>query len=183
MEFVAIDVETANQNSASICQVGVACFREGKLVRSWGSLINPEDFFQPFNIQLHGIGPRSVAHSPTWVEVQSELREILEESTLVSHTYFDRGAIMGANERYGLSPIAISGWVDTCQIARRAWPHLPNHKLTSLAQTFGIDYSAHDAAEDARCAGEILLLATSTTGLSLDDLLRPAPTRRLVRKK
>ena len=32
MEFVVIDVETANANLASICQVGIASFRNGELV-------------------------------------------------------------------------------------------------------------------------------------------------------
>jgi DNA polymerase-3 subunit epsilon len=165
MEFVAIDVETANQNPSSICQIGIASFSNGSLVRTRGTLINPEDSFLPFNIQLHGIGPSEVAHSPTWIDVQSVLRELLERCTLASHTYFDRGAMNGANARYGVKPILVSGWIDTCQIARTAWPHFSNHKLTSLARTFGITYEAHNAAEDARCAGEILILAARRTGL------------------
>ena len=177
MEFVAIDVETANQNLFSICQIGIASFSKGRLVRTWGTLINPEDSFSSFNIRLHGIGPRDVAHSPTWLDVQSELRDYLEQCTLVSHTYFDRRAINGANERYEVEPIMVSGWIDTCQIARKAWPHFPNHKLTSLAQIFGIVYEAHDATEDARCAGEILILAARTTGLSLDELLKAKQPR------
>ena len=180
MDFVAIDVETANENSSSICQIGIASFSQGRLVHSWESLINPEDRFLSFNVQLHGIGPRDVAHSPTWIEVQGDLRGFLERCTLASHTYFDRAAMNGANERYGMNPIAVSGWVDTCQIARKAWPHLPNHKLTSLACSLGIAYEAHNAAEDARCAGEILILATRAMGLSLEELStskqRRAPT-------
>jgi DNA polymerase III subunit epsilon len=177
MDFVAIDVETANQNPSSICQVGIATFRNGKFVHTWGALVNPEDSFLSFNVQLHGIRPSDVAHSPTWIDVQPELRNRLEQCILVSHTYFDRRAMNGANVRYGLNPISVAGWIDTCQIARTAWPHLPNHKLTSLARTFGIVYEAHDAAEDARCAGEILILAARSTGLSLDELSRGTRVR------
>ena len=32
MEFVALDVETANPDMASICQIGVARFADGMLV-------------------------------------------------------------------------------------------------------------------------------------------------------
>jgi DNA polymerase III subunit epsilon len=170
MDFVAIDVETANQDPSSICQVGIATFSQERFVQMWSSLVNPEDSFSTFNIQIHGIRPSDVAHAPTWLDVQSEVRQRLEPYLLASHTYFDRRAINGANARYRLSPLAITGWIDTCQIARAAWPHLPNHKLPSLARTFGIVYGAHDAAEDARCAGEILLLAARHTGLSLYEL-------------
>jgi len=177
MEFAVIDVETSNQNPASICQVGIACFSKGRLVRTWETLINPGDSFLSFNTQLHGIGPSAVTHSPTWIEVQSDLRDLLEGCILASHTYFDRGAMNGANLRYGVKLISVADWLDTCQIARRAWPHLPNHKLTSLARTFGIFYEEHNAVEDARCAGEILIMAARSTGLSLEQLSRAKSPR------
>ena len=179
MNFVVIDVETANENSSSICQVGLARFSQGKLVHPWGTLINPQDSFRPFNVQLHGIKPGAVAHSPTWIEVQRELRTQFEDRILVSHTYFDRAAVNEANGRFGVDQIPVAAWIDTCRVARQACPHLQNHKLTSLAMNFGIVYGAHDAIEDARCAGEILILAARTLGLSLDELSaakrRPSP--------
>jgi DNA polymerase-3 subunit epsilon len=178
MDFVAIDVETANQHPSSICQIGIAVFSRGRLVSTWGTLVNPEDSFLPFNIQLHGIRPCDVVKSPTWVHVQSDLRSYLEHRVVASHTYFDRGAMAGANGRYGVRALSVPCWIDTCQTARTAWPHLPNHKLTSLARTFGIVYGAHDATEDARCAGEILILAALGTGLSLDQLSGRQSTKR-----
>ena len=45
MNFVAVDVETANSDRASICQIGIAVFKDGKLADEWVSLINPEDHF------------------------------------------------------------------------------------------------------------------------------------------
>jgi DNA polymerase-3 subunit epsilon len=41
MDFVVIDVETANADLSSICQVGIASFREGDLADTWESLVNP----------------------------------------------------------------------------------------------------------------------------------------------
>ena len=55
MYFVVIDVETANPDPSSICQVGVASFREGQLHGSWESLVNPEDYFDGINLAIHGI--------------------------------------------------------------------------------------------------------------------------------
>ena len=67
MDFIAIDVEIANSNYASICQIGIASFKDGKLVDEWISLINPEDKFEPRNIKKHGIKADDVkcAHSST----------------------------------------------------------------------------------------------------------------------
>ena len=41
MDFVVIDVETANADLSSICQVGIASFRDGRLADSWVSLVEP----------------------------------------------------------------------------------------------------------------------------------------------
>jgi len=172
MDFVVIDVETANRNPRSICQVGIATFQIGILSALWGSLIDPEDSFSALNIAIHGIRPGDVVGAPNWVEIQSELSSHLELQTLASHTYFDFRAFTSANERYGLPSIPWIDWVDTCKIARAAWPCLSSYRLSHLARTFGISYQAHNAVEDARCAGEILLLAIQTTGVALTDALR-----------
>ena len=48
--FIAIDVETANPDLVSICQVGIVTFSNGKAVEYWQSLIDPEDEFDPINV-------------------------------------------------------------------------------------------------------------------------------------
>lgn len=93
MNFVVVDVETANQRPSSICQIGIACFHNGMLTETWGELVDPEDSFLPFNTQLHGIGPRDVSSAPTWPDLQPRLRSFLEQHVLASHTFFDRTAL------------------------------------------------------------------------------------------
>lgn len=41
--FVALDLETANSNYASICEVGLTKFENGGPVASWSSYIAPPD--------------------------------------------------------------------------------------------------------------------------------------------
>jgi DNA polymerase-3 subunit epsilon len=177
MDFVVVDVETANEHPASICQVGVATFRGGKLEDVWGTLVNPRDSFSPFNQRIHGISPEHVCHSPTWPHLQPQLHLLLSGRTVASHTEFDRTAMDYANRRHNLNSIQSMAWVDTCNIARAVWPNYPNHKLTSLARTLDIPYQAHDAKEDARCAGEILLRAAKVTGLGIRAILQADPAR------
>ena len=40
--FIAIDFETANQEPSSVCSVGVVMVRDGQIVDSFYSLIQPE---------------------------------------------------------------------------------------------------------------------------------------------
>lgn len=65
MNFVAVDVETANSKLSSICQIGVAEFRNGTLTNKWQSLINPEDEFDCINVSIHGIDENAVQNAPT----------------------------------------------------------------------------------------------------------------------
>ena len=67
MEFVAIDVETANADMASICQIGIAQFRDGTLAEEWKTYVDPQDHFDIMNVSIHGIDEDVVAgsHAPS----------------------------------------------------------------------------------------------------------------------
>ena len=93
LNFVAIDVETANADMASICQIGVAKYVEGELTEEWSSLVDPEDYFDFLNISIHGITEEDVIGSPTFPEVASILGGFLDNAICVSHTHFDRVSI------------------------------------------------------------------------------------------
>lgn len=164
LDFVVIDVETACSYRSSICQVGIASFLDGKLTECVETLVNPETEFSAFNISIHGIYPEHVACCPTWRDFYPTFCKSVDGRILASHTFFDREAVRGACMKYDLEMIGCARWIDTCAVARRAWPELPNHKLGSLAKYFGIEYRAHDAAEDARAAGQILLLSLDSVG-------------------
>jgi len=58
-------------------------------------------------------------------------------------------------------------------VARRAWERFSRsgYGLANLAEEFAIEFEHHDACEDARCAGLILLRAMADTGLTLDEWL------------
>ena len=168
MDFTVIDVETANPDLASICQVGVVSFREGKLRDSWESLVNPQDYFDDMNVSVHGITERDVRHAPTWQTVQDMLSPWLEGQIVVSHTAFDRAALFRASEKHKAKPFSCA-WLDSARVARRAWPQFAHsgYGLANVAAHLGIEFRHHNAREDARAAGEILLRAISETGLGV----------------
>ncbi len=163
-EFLAIDVETACADRGSICQLGVAYFSGGSCRWTEARLICPETAFSPHNIAIHGIRPKDVLLRPTWAKVYPELQEWARVGVMASHTFFDRAAVEIACRRYGAPMLPYTRWIDTFAIAKEVWPELANHKLTTLASHFGIAHKAHDAAEDARTAGEILSLALQVDG-------------------
>ena len=71
MNFVAIDFETANEDRGSACEIGLVRFSGGQAVDRFQSLIY-QDYFNPFNVSLHGITEKQVARAPAFDDVWAE---------------------------------------------------------------------------------------------------------------
>lgn len=164
--FIALDVETANADMASICQVGIVAFEDGRETNSWKTLVNPRDEFDWMNISIHGIDEKAVRGAPTYPEIADHLRELLSGRIVVHHMPFDRVAIGRAQECHGLRRVDCT-WLDTARVTRRAWPQFSKrgYGLAAIAAFCRIEFKHHDAEEDARAAGLVLLKAMENTGL------------------
>jgi DNA polymerase-3 subunit epsilon len=175
MDFVAVDVETANPDVASICQIGIVAFDNGRVKGSWQSLVNPEDYFDEFNVFVHGIDERAVRGAPTFPQVFDTVRSWLVGAVVACHTPFDRVAVARVVEKYGLPPVDCA-WLDTAKVVRRTWPELSRrgYGLANVASKFGIAFAHHNAEEDARAAGEILARAIGETGMTASEWLERA---------
>jgi DNA polymerase-3 subunit epsilon len=172
-QFVVLDFETANEDIASICQIGLAIFENQNYVYGWCALVNPEDYFSGMNINIHGITEAQVASEPKFPNVYDQLSGIIAGNIVVSHTHFDRVALKQVCAKYGLA-VPECKWLDSARVVRRCWPEhfaQSGYGLQNVAAFHGINYTAHNALEDARCAGEVLLRAIAHSGLSVNDWL------------
>lgn len=172
MDFVAIDFETANPDFASICQVGVVRFRDGKLLDSWETLVDPDDYFDEVNCEIHGIGSAMVRGAPKWPAVHADLDRWMRGSIVVCHTSFDRVAFRRACDRHVITGHECT-WLDSSRVVRRAWTDFSHsgYGLKNVAKQLGIEFLHHNAREDARAAGEILIRAIGHSGFSIHDWL------------
>ncbi len=170
MRFTAIDVETANPDYSSICQIGLALFEDGKVTKTFSCLVNPEDYFDPWNVSCHGIEEDDVIDAKTFPDILPIINEFVGDTIVVHHTAFDKVAITRASEKYGLG-LPQFAWLDSARVARRAWEKFAcsGYRLSNICMEFNVKYKAHDALEDAIAAGKILTKAIKDTGISLDD--------------
>lgn len=177
-DFVVIDVETANRGRHSICQIGIVGYRDGVECLAEETLVDPQDDFEPFNIQFHGISPQKVRGAPCFGDLHDWVSGHLGSRITVAHSGFDQSALRAACGRHGLPEIGCR-WMDSISVARRAWPGLPSYKLGVLAKMFDIKFRHHDALEDARTAGLIVVRAMQEHGGTIEEWLhhRPAPPR------
>lgn len=174
MNFIAIDFETANRDRSSICQVGIAEFQGRECVESTAWLVDPEQQFDEMCVDVHGITPDLVDGSPRFREFyEAVLGPRLADRVIVCHTSFDRVALERACERHG-HPTPAASWLDSATLARRVWPEVSRsgYGLRNLATTrLGIEFRHHDAGEDARAAGLVVLAAAESLGLDLEGCL------------
>jgi DNA polymerase-3 subunit epsilon len=172
MDFVALDVETANPDLASICQIGIVSFSDGTIVDKWCVFINPSDYFDPWNVHIHGITAKQVKNAPDFRRIYPKLKSRIENKVVAIYTPFDRVAVSRAIEKYALPPIDCQ-WLDVARVVRRAWEKFRRngYGLASVAAEFEISFEHHNALEDARAAGEILLRAIEHTGQDVGEWL------------
>ncbi len=168
MSFLALDFETATSDATSACEIGVALVENGRVTSSAGWLIKPPQWphFNPMNVSVHGIKPADVTHSLSFAELWPELaRWFSATPTLVAHNASFDVRVLRANLAHGRLPLPVGQYACSVQFARRVWPSLPNHKLSSLCAHHGIGLTRHHRAEDdALACAEITLRALADTG-------------------
>ena len=173
MDFVAIDVETANADLSSICHIGIAKYSNSELVDEWSSLIDPEDYFDLMNIYVHGITEGDIKGAPILPQIVTGLQSYMDNVVCVSHTHFDRVSITRAFSKYGLKPLDVI-WLDSARVARRAWKQFARsgYGLSNICKHIGYEFKHHDALEDAKASGQIILTAVKQTGIGLGEWLK-----------
>ncbi len=163
--FFALDVETANRHSSSICQIGVACVRDDGSMTTWMSYLDPDttDWSATW---VHKITQSTVNGAPNFTTVLAHLRPLLDDNIVFQHSNFDQGAIRRACLLHDLE-IPNWRWRDSVKVARKGWPELRGNGgfgLASLKVHLELEFRHHDGEEDARASAEIVLLAEEKTG-------------------
>ena len=171
MNFFVIDVETANTNYSSICQIGLVKFENSEIVEKWSTYVNPMEDFDPFNVHIHGISERDVKNAPIFPEVSKFLDDKIGNSILIHHMPFDRIAFNQVCEKYAIPHFKFN-WVDSAKIVRRTWEEFAyrGYGLSNIANFLNIEFQHHDALEDAVATGKIVIEAIKKSGFGINDL-------------
>jgi len=165
MELVCIDFETANSSRGSACSLGIAVFSKGSLKESKEWLVRPHsslNYFDPFNISIHGIKPGDVASAPEFDKVAQEFFQRLKPGAMVlaHNASFDMSVLRSVLNLYRI-PYPEFDYLCTCKASQKVWPQLPSHKLDVVAAHIKHVFKHHNAMEDAEAAGRAMLAMIS----------------------
>ncbi len=161
-DFVAIDVETANEHRSSICSIGAVKVRHGVIVDRRYSLVRPEpDWYSRSCVRVHGITDNDTWDSPSFGSVWKDIYEWIEGLPLIAHNaMFDAGCIREACRIYRLEPPP-QPFLCTLKAARANIPRgiCASKSLDSLCQYFGIPLkNHHNALDDAEACAKLAIV-------------------------
>ena len=161
MDTVAvIDFETTGISpdaGARATEIAAVLVRDGRVVDRYQSLMNAGAWVPPFIEELTGITNEMVRAAPPAARVMREVADFVGAHPLVAHNAsFDRrfwDAELARVRRSRQQEFAC-----TMLLARRIYPHAPNHKLGTLVRFAGLPVAgrSHRAMADAEMAASLL---------------------------
>ena len=170
--FIAFDVETPNSHNDRMSSIGLAVIEDGRILRTYTTLIDPETYFDGFNVMLTGITPEAVSSAPTFDRVWDVIGPAMESGVLVAHNApFDMSVLAKCLRAYCIDAPECLKYACTVQMGRRVYPCLPNHRLDTLCDHLGIPLDHHRADSDALACAK-LLIDYEQKGLVIEDFIR-----------
>ncbi len=153
-EFLTLDVETANQNRRSICQMAVVGYLSGECHVLIDRFVDPKEDFGFYQTRKHGIAAGNVEDAPTFADLYELFVSTVQGRPVFCHSNFDQQAIDAACNFHQL-PLVDVHWIDSCHLAKRLLPG-QSAKLKSLCEHYGVEFEHHDAMEDAIATAKVL---------------------------
>lgn len=163
-EFIVFDTETTGlypHLGDVVIEIGaVRINQKGEYLAEFQKFIHAGIPSHPETIKIHGLTDEFIAkHGESMKSVMTQFVEFIGDTTLVGHNIrgFDMKFVNRHLVQVGLAPLE-NQLIDTLDLSRQKMTHLGSHKLGTLANEFGIDYSkAHRAIEDVKINAEVFI--------------------------
>lgn len=172
-DYVLFDLETTGISCTSddVIEISAVKVRDGQLVDSFSSLVNPGRPIPYAASQVNNITDDMVADAPTMEEILPAFLSFFGDDVLVGHN-IERFDLRFLNRdcmvRFGRVPG--NDYVDTLRFARCRLAGLPSYRLTALAEHYSLStFGAHRALNDCRMnqqVFELLAREPETNGMA-----------------
>jgi DNA polymerase-3 subunit epsilon len=180
-DWVVIDLETTGfGKSAEVIEIAIVD-SEGRLLANTG--VRPKGRITKEITKITGLDRKNLKHSPTWPEIDSSIRKILESRPVITYNAaFDLRILNQTAQRFNLQPFEIESY---CMMlgyaAHAAVPHPTRenafrwHKLTGACEREGIEKRpAHRALDDALQTWALIHTVSARRGLGRRRSVRDA---------
>lgn len=161
-KYIAFDVETTGLNPKTdrIIELGAVLFENGKIIKKFESLVNPEITIPIQATYVNNITNDMIKSAPKEQEVYFKFVEFLgdalkNETTICAHNAkFDLDFLSETLMRLGYN--ANVEYIDTLNYSRKLIKGISNYKQNTVANYFSImNEQEHRAISDAETCGKI----------------------------
>ncbi len=150
--FTIVDVETSGSsaNYDRIIEIGILRIENGKIVKTFKSLINPEQSLSPYITNITGIRTEDLLNAPTFEDIKDEVFELFEGAIFVAHNArFDYGFIRNEFKRAGMN--FNKKCLCSVRLSRKLFGRYKRHDLSSIIDRFDfVCENRHRAFDDAK---------------------------------
>ena len=157
-QYVIVDIETTwlSKERHQITEIAAALFDGKRVIKTFQTLINPQQHIPSFITHLTGITNDMVKNAPTIDQALPKFFEFLEDHILVAHNAtFDYG-FLNHNGMKHLEKSIQNNVMCTRKLANRLVSQLPSKRLECLCQHFKVNNtSAHRAMWDVMATVKI----------------------------
>ncbi|MDR2931873.1 MAG: PolC-type DNA polymerase III, partial [Oscillospiraceae bacterium] len=167
-EFIVFDLETTGLSAAMerITEIGAVRLRDGVVVESFNTFVDPEKSVPSDIVKLTGITDDMLVGAPKEADALAAFYAFCggDSAVLVAHNApFDTAFIRAAAQRCKMS-YAFTG-IDTVPIARAIYKDSKNFRLNTIAKYLGLpDFNHHRACDDAATLAEIFKIMLRDIG-------------------
>ncbi|GAB4550982.1 MAG: helicase C-terminal domain-containing protein [Anaerolineae bacterium] len=151
--LVAIDLETTGLDAdAQIIEIGAAKFRDGEVLETFSTLVNPGMTLPQRASDITGIKQEDLIGAPKIAEALPQLVEFVSDSPVIGHNVdFDLRYL----HRHGA--LANNLALDTYELASILLPSAPRYNLNALTQLLNIapEGTLHRALTDTIACGRL----------------------------
>ena len=159
-EFIVFDIETTGLSNINdkITEIGAIKIKNGKIVDSFSTLVNPEIPIPEKITELTGIDDSMVINAPRIQEVLPQFLKFVGKSPLVAHNAkFDVGFIRENAKALGVDKIN-NVIVDTLALSRVLLTDLKRYRLNNIAKELNVVLENHHrAVDDAKATADIFI--------------------------
>jgi len=138
--YTVIDIETTglSKNYHQITEIAAAKVRQGEIVDSYQTLVNPKTRIPAFITHLTGISNEMVKDAPTVEKVLPDFKDFLGNDVFVAHNAtFDYG-FLEHNFRVHHGHQLVNPKLCTRKLANRLLPELERKRLSDLCAYFNV---------------------------------------------
>ena len=177
-EFISFDLETTglSPNQERITEIGAVRVRNGEILDSFDTFVDPERPIPAKITELTGITDEMVRGAPSEEEALHQFFDFCgENAILVAHNAdFDTSFIRMAAGRHGI-PFE-NTYIDTVPMCRSMLRDIKNVKLDTVAKYFKLGkFNHHRACDDAAMLAQIFIcllkrLREDTKAQVVDDI-------------